>query len=190
MVFEKIYEIFVSAFFIVIIAGMASFAQLKGMVYVNLKNFKVIKIKKFKFMFKSMYGGDLEKDGVIMSSFVYQIFSPILAILCCLIIIVLDLLGIDFTLRFLILFCALGADALYLIVLNLALYIVNKCRDKKNFYKDGCVDKLILQRAALYTKLARAKKCAKRYTAIEKKIQLNYEKEAIMQEEKQNIKHK
>ena len=78
--------IIIVVFFSVLIAFMTAaivpFTQYKSpsLPHINIKNFKIKRIKRLSFLFRGLYGADVKKDGVIYPMYIFHIIGYVIAI--------------------------------------------------------------------------------------------------------------
>lgn len=96
---------------------------------INDKNFRRIKIKRFKFLFKAFGGESVEKHGIIISMLVIQIFGYCMSLLSIIAtLILLILLSSDNKLKIICitLFIVLAFVIITYVCVNIATMIVSK----------------------------------------------------------------
>lgn len=155
-------------------------------VCINTENFKRIKIKKMKFMFRAMHGGKVDKEGVLIAMFISQILGPLLGVVQ--LIVGIAFINTNSSIIGLTFLSFIFFEGFYLICVSVILYYMDlkkerlKCNCNRKEYKymveQDAFNKGAIKLANLYGKLTRVKKGTKKYDAIVRKIKLCYKEEA------------
>ena len=131
MVSNEFLFIFYIIFFIALIFLIPVFVQ-RNFYEINVSNFKKIKLKKFKFMFRATGGRSVSKDGVVKSLLYLQISGYVIAFLTMVANIALILLDVPLITVTVTTTAVLFIQALATIVTMITLTIISNKIDKRN----------------------------------------------------------